>query len=214
MRRSKEEVRSRVDWVRIPAGFFTMGCTQSDRECQDDERPPHSVHISRAFEMAATETTNAQYRDCVVAAVCVQPQGRADLDTAAKANHPVVNVDWNEAARFCKWIGGRLPTEAEWEYAARGGNQWRYVWGSEAMPVVDGRNMANVADESAKRANPRWTIFDGYDDTFAQSSPVKTFPPNAFGLYDTAGNVYVSDSKNNRVRRITPDGLISTVAGT
>ncbi len=195
-----------TEWVSLPAGVFLMG-SESGRP---DERPIHRVAVD-AFSIARTETTVEQYRACVLAQVCTPPLlvwdavsdygATYNWGAPGREHHPINGVSWREAALFCSWSGARLPSEAEWEWAARGPGSRTWPWGEEA---VDGRSprRANLADEAARRVQPEWSIVGGYDDGWPGTAPVGSFPDGATpqAVHDLAGNVWewVAD-------RYTPD---------
>jgi len=157
-------------WAKIPAGSFQMGSNDTN---YPDEQPVHPVTLS-AFEMGRYEVTNRQYAQCVRAGICGKP-GNQSYNVEASALLPIIDVSWNDAQTFCGWVGGRLPTEAEWEYAARGGLAGKtYPWGDEAPTCAKGaKNGANF-----------------YDCKLGGTMPVGSFAPNGYGLYDMAGNVW------------------------
>lgn len=164
-----------LEWVSLAAGTFLLGCVPSDAECLDAERPRHEVVLSKPFDMAATEVTVAQYLAFTRAAGRPLPRQPNFRQTGS---HPIVHVDWHDAAAFCDWVGGRLPTEAEWEYAARGGSAGRTYWWGDDFET----DRANYNEECCGDPEP--------GDQWTSTAPVGSFPPNEFGLYDMTGNVW------------------------
>ena len=175
--RSSTYDRSQVDPIRpemveIPGGSFRMGCL-SGPDCDDDEHPVHEVRVE-AFELGKYEVTFEEY-DRFTAATGREP---ADNEGWGRGRRPVINVSWEDAVAYTKWLSGqtgeryRLPTEAEWEYAARAGSVTAYSWGNEI-----GSNRANCDD-----CGSQW---DG-----GQTAPVGSFGANSWGLYDMHGNVW------------------------
>ena len=171
-----------LGWVPIRAGTFEMGCVPDDDDCHEEELPRHPVTITKAFDMMAKEVTVRQYR-AYIEATGAQPAPPPRIPQTD--SDPAVSIVWDDAAAFCGWVGGRLPSEAEWEYAARGGDPRRiYPWGNE--PSHDAANYgADDCCEGLASGADRWV----------NTAPVGSFPPNGYGLFDMGGNVWewVSD---------------------
>ena len=152
--------------VFVPAGTFRMGTDLSESDA--DATPQHSVMLE-AFWIGRDEVTNADYRVCVQADACPEPQDLRFYDDPAYADHPVVYVTWYAAQDYCGWAGKRLPAEAEWEKAARGAEDFSFPWGNEFDPerLNAGRQLEGTTE-------------------------VGSYPQGAspYGALDMAGNVW------------------------
>jgi formylglycine-generating enzyme required for sulfatase activity len=190
--------RPEIEWVDVPAGEYPMGSDPAvDQYAYDDERPQHTVYLD-AYQVSRYEITNAEYARCVQAGACGLPTNRTYYEDPEYANHPVVYVSWYDARDFCAWVGGRLPTEAEWEVAARGPEASIYPWGNdwdtsrlnsgeggaggttEVGSYPDGASWCGAED----MAGNVWEwVADWYDRGYYLNSPVEnpTGPENGTG---------------------------------
>jgi serine/threonine protein kinase len=185
--------RSSVDgaeYARIPAGRFTMGCV-GEKDCPVDSIA--AIEFPRPYWLMRTEVTAAQYLAFAQATGRQTPIAPVFNPDWTLRDHPVNNVTWFDARDYCKWAGGRLPSDAEWERAARATHDWRFEWGTERLPAIEGRPAANVRDEAYVRKYGSKVetddTFRGYDDGFAETAPVGSFAANDLGLFDMTGNV-------------------------
>ena len=185
----RQNSKDGLKYVWIPAGSFTMGCSPGDTECFDSEKPPHQVTITKGFWIAQTPTTVAAYKR-LAAAGKDTPSAPNFNANWTNDNMPIVNVSWNDSQAYCQWAGGRLPTEAEWEYAARGGStDARYG------PLDD---VAWYADNSGRQRLDSAEILKSDSANYVKrlndngngTHDVAQKRANGFGLYDTLGNVW------------------------
>jgi formylglycine-generating enzyme required for sulfatase activity len=188
------------DMVNVPAGSFMMGCNESvDSECSEREKPYHSVDVPQ-FQIDRFEVTVAEYQGCINATYCTEPKpgdSQCNWGVAGRQLHPTNCVDWNQAGVFCDWTGKRLPSEAEWEKAARGNDGRKYPWGNE--PAVSCDN-AVVNDTAA----------GGQGCGTQHTMPVGSKPAGAspFGALDMLGNVgeWVEDDGHADYQGAPTDG--------
>jgi formylglycine-generating enzyme required for sulfatase activity len=165
-------------------GHVTVAERAPDRVDYPDADPALLVPGSLVFQATSGPTDLSDYRNWwswVPGASWRHPEGPGS-NLAGRDRHPVTQVAWEDVEAFARWSGKELPSEAEWEFAARGGlEQMTYTWGDEFAP--NGRMMANTWQGEFPWQN---LLLDRYERT----SPVKSFPPNGYGLFDMAGNVW------------------------
>jgi formylglycine-generating enzyme required for sulfatase activity len=198
-------------WVWIPAGCFEMGASRAvSSYVRESEGPVHRVCLDEywihrtevtvgGFSAFVEETGYRTVAERIGQALVFLDRGGGQYgweyvdgaswqrpggpsESPAADSMPVVQIDWEDAQAYCDWVGGRLPTEAEWEHAARGPSNALYPWGND-LPTGD---LLNFCESNC----PGGTGDAAHDDGYARSAPVASFPSNAFGLYDMAGNVW------------------------
>lgn len=169
----------------VPADDFVMGSLSDFQGAEPDEIPQRAVDMD-AFWIDQTEVTWGMYEDCVDAGACPAPPAPRPKGTGS--THPVTGVSWSAADSYCRWVGRRLPTEAEWEMAARGDDGRRYPWGWIGAPESSSGVRLNYCDQNCPYPYADPSIDDGYETT----APVGSYPAGAspFGALDMGGNVW------------------------
>jgi serine/threonine-protein kinase len=201
-----------MEMVYVPAGEFMMGSEGGP----DDEQPVHAVDVD-GYWIDRTEVTNEMYDLCVQDGACERP---SDLSSYSRdsyyanpdyADYPVIYVSWNDANAYCEWAGGRLPTEAEWEKAARWDEEAQeariYPWGD----TFDGTRL-NFCDSNCPFDWQDDSVDDGYEDT----APVGSYPDGAsyYGALDMAGNVWEWTGSAYEPYPYDPDDGRENISGT
>ena len=178
--------RSGVEFLLVPPGKYLRGAAPDDPYDRANERPQHEVRITKPFYLGRYEITNTQMRK-------FRPEFssgtffRDETISLDGPEHPAVDLNWNEATAFAEHFGFRLPTEAEWEYAARAGVGTRYPWGND---TARGKGWGNVFNQSmVKRLSMNWTAFP-FEDGYDAMAPIGSFRPNRWGFYDMYGNAW------------------------
>ncbi len=186
--------------ILIPAATFQMGIDSADikelakmgedvphmnlrlaRYWFGDETPKHEVHVD-SFYIDAYEVTNKQFKEFVDATGYKAEGDWEEYATPERMNHPVVNVSWKDANAYAKWAGKRLPTEAEWEYAARGGSNYKWFWWGNNPDATK----TNYRSEGESFFEGVWRLLGLRK---IGTKEVGSYSPNGFGLYDVLGNV-------------------------
>jgi formylglycine-generating enzyme required for sulfatase activity len=214
------------EMVVIPAGSFQMGSLSTEEGRYDDEGLVHRVQIRAPFAVGRAEVTRGEFRKFVAASGhkvnkgCYYWNGKWELDASRSwespgfpqdDTHPVVCVSYEDVEAYVAWLGRqagkpyRLLSEAEWEYMARAGTETSRFWGDRS---VDACTYANVADQTSKRRY-NWSSIHDCDDGYAETSPVRSFRPNGFGVFDVIGNAleWNSDCWNAKYDGAPKDGL-------
>lgn len=155
--------------VYVPAGTFEMGSATDDPSADEDEKPLHTIFLD-SFWIDRTEVTNKMYARCTTVGICTPPAHSYRFLESEYANHPAIGISWVQAQAYCDWAGRRLPTEAEWEKAARGTEGTIYPWGN-TLPTIDLLN---------------------FDQLINETTPVGMYPKGAspYGALDMAGNAW------------------------
>jgi formylglycine-generating enzyme required for sulfatase activity len=204
----------KMKMVLIKEGKFVMGAPREEEHFEKEQGPQHEVTISRPFYMAAHPVTVGQFRQFVAEEGYKEGRGWGYNPTTKKfaggtsytwenpgweqtADHPVVNVSYDDAVAFCKWLSKKerktytLPTEAQWEYACRAGTTTCFFFGNNSRDLKSAANIGDASLRAMLDSDLASEIsFQEWDDGWPFTSPVGTFKPNAWGLYDMHGNVW------------------------
>ena len=176
-----------TDWVSITPGTFTMGAPAGNKYSPEDEYPSHDVTLTKSFSVMKYEVTVAQFRKFSEATGVAMPiapfWGFQNWKGESLENYPIVNVTWKEAKAFAEWMGGRLPTEAEWEYIARAASTYKYSGNNTVTKVAWSRSNSKDIVTQYENAVSGTITKSGW-----KPRAVGTLAKNNWNLYDLSGN--------------------------
>jgi formylglycine-generating enzyme required for sulfatase activity len=190
----RENPKDGLMYVWIPPGTFMMGCSPGDEECTVVEKPLHQVSITKGFWLGQTEVTVAAYKRFAAATGREMPRepkyGRPLNPRWGDEAMPIVDVRWGDAQAYCGWAGGRLPTEAEWEYAARAGSTGAHYGDLDEIAWYADNSGHERLDSAKIVKEDRGSYHPRFEENGNGMHEVGQKRANAFGLYDMLGNVW------------------------
>jgi len=208
-----------ITFALIPSGAFTMGA----RLDSGGERPVHEVSLADAYFLATHELTQGQCSRLLDLNPSAQSSTLQDSRLRFDDRHPVESMDWQTAQDWMRLAGLTLPTEAQWEYAARAGTDTIFFFGDDPEELQDWANVLDQSVQGTNLADNLGAMAERWNDGFATHAPVGSFPPNPFGLYDVHGNVWewVGEPRGDYSlptdpcdgRRLDPDASFSLARG-
>ncbi len=192
---AKVNPKDGLKYVWIPPGTFMMGCSPGDIECDENEKPSHQVTITKGFWLGQTEVTVGAYKRFAGATGRQMPteaglQERSLNPGCGNDAMPIVSVTWDDAQAYCVWAGGRLPTEAEWEYAARAGSTAARYGPLDEIAWYAGNSGRQRLDSERIREGDRANYLKRLEENGNNLHEVGLKRANGFGLYDMLGNVW------------------------
>ena len=221
-RETQTNQRDGLAYVWVPPGGFQMGCSIDDTECKEHESPPHPVTITKGFWMGMTEVTVEAYKRFAEATRRSLPAEPVTMDRIAlnegwrQGRQPIVNVTWDDAKAYCEWAGGRLATEAEWEYAARAGTTGPRYASPEHVAWYGNTSGDSLLDSvQIMRGGPPGILRKKFLENRNRLREVAQKKANAFGLYDTLGNAwewvadFYDDKYYSHSPKVDPTGPVS-----